>query len=564
MSFIHIVYFILTLFLLGSCDTKSSTTNEVDKKSITKPNIILIVADDMGYSDFQPFGGEIKTPSLQALADSGLILADFYTAPTCSPARAMILSGNDNHVAGVGNMAEVIPFTSNLEGKPGYEGYLNDQVVPFPILLQNNGYHTYACGKWHLGSKEGQTPYYKGFEETFVLLSGGGSHWDDLKKHYERANIQYSSNGKSVKPPKDFYSTLGYTDQMMKYINKNKEDGKPFFGYLAFTAPHDPLHVPDDWVDRYKGYYDMGYDELRENRFKKLQEKGIIAQDIQLVDGLNSIAKWSDLSVEEQILEAKKMEIYAAMIEYFDMQIGRLIHFLKENDLYENTLIMFISDNGANPKYLREYPGSSQEWVDKHFDNSYENIGRKGSGVATGPGWAQASMSPFKFFKTYTAEGGIKAPFIVSGYGVGMKGEINTQALTSAMDIAPTILKLAGVEYPKLYKGQMVKPMQGKSMLPLFEGKSEKIRTTDDILGWELFGHKAIRKGDWKILWVESANSVSKWELYNLKNDPSESNDLSKVYPEKLEELIKGWERYQKDNGVIIPKFKEKNIMLSD
>ena len=560
-----LINIITILLLMSSCSTKESPSNPSQSDNSLKPNILLIVADDMGYSDFGPFGGEIKTPNLQALANSGLILSNYYTAPTCSPARSMIFSGNDNHVAGIGNMAEIIPFTTNLQGKPGYEGHLNDQIVPFPMLLQENGYHTYACGKWHLGHQEEERPYHKGFEETFMLLGGAASHWDDQKKHFARANVAYSSNGQIVNPPKGFYSTLGYTNKLLGFLDKNKGDGKPFFGYLAFTAPHDPLHVPDDWVDRYKGKYDAGYDKLREERLSSLKEKGLIDNNVQLSKGLSSIEKWEDLSTEEKRIESKRMELYAAMVEYLDLQVGRVIEKLKETGQYSNTLVIFISDNGANPQYMREYPGSSQAWVDSSFNNMYENLGKRGSGVATGPGWAQASMAPFKFFKTYTGEGGIKAPCILSGYGVNPKAPINTQALVHAMDIAPTVLELAGIQSPKTFNGNEVKPMLGKSMMPLLNGEAESIRTANDYLGWELFGHRAIRKGDWKILGVNYApNTDPIWELYNIKNDPSESIDLSKKHPEKLKELIKDWREYEKQNGVIIPIFADPKTLNAD
>ncbi len=548
---------VIALLLMSSCKGEKSTDHTKELQPDSRPNILLIVADDMGYSDFEPFGGEIKTPNLQALANQGLILSNYYTAPTCSPARSMIFSGNDNHIAGMGNMGEVIPFTTNQQNQPGYEGYLNDRVIPFPMLLKDNGYHTYASGKWHLGHEEKQRPFYKGFEETFVLLDGAASHWDDQKKIYEKAHVRYSRNGEITTPPEGFYSTLGYTDKMLEFLDKNKGDGKPFFGYLAFTAPHDPLHVPDEWIDRYQGKYDEGYDKLREKRFKQLKEKGFIDEDIQLVEGLKSIPKWTDFSKDEKRTEAKRMEIYAAMVEYLDLQIGRVIDKLKKDGQYKNTLIIFISDNGANSKFMREYPSSSQAWVDSTFNNAYENLGKKGSGVATGPGWAQASMSPFKFFKTFTSEGGIKAPFIVSGYGVKEKGKINTQALVHGMDIAPTVLELARIEFPNIYSGNEIKPMQGKSITSILKGENNTVRTDHEYLGWELFGHRAIRKGDWKILWINDSLPKPKWELYNIKDDPSESTDISEKYPEKYKELIQDWKIYQEKNGVIIPIYKQ-------
>lgn len=544
----------MVIALLCSCNDRSN--KQQDNKP--SPNFLIIVADDMGYSDFAPFGGEISTPNLSALANSGLTLTNYYTAPTCSPARAMLFSGNDNHVAGIGNMAEFLPFTTNLEGKPGYEGYLNNSIVPFPMLLKENGYHTYAAGKWHLGHEEEHTPFHKGFEETFVLLDGMASHWDDQKVGEPAGKVRYSSNGKRVNPPKGFYSTKGYTDKIIEFIDKNKSDEKPFFAYLAYTAPHDPLHVPDDWIDKYKGKYDGGYDQLRTERFLKMQELGILDKNMTLPEGMKSVKRWNQLTEEEKTVESKRMEIYAAMVEYIDMQVGRLIDKLKEDNLYDNTLIVFISDNGANPQYMKEYPSSSEEWMQNYFDNSFENLGKRGSGVATGPGWAQASMSPFRFFKTYVAEGGIKAPFIASGYGV-KKSEPNNSALTHVMDLAPTILELANIQYPEKYQGKEVRPILGKSMAPLLNGSTNNIRTDQDFLGWELFGHTALRKGDWKIVKIIRSPDFqgNDWKLYHLKTDPSETINLADQHPEKMEELMDAWAIYRQQNNVIIPQYKK-------
>ncbi|MCP4005989.1 MAG: arylsulfatase [bacterium] len=519
-----------------------------------RPNVLLIVSDDMGYSDIAPFGGEIRTPNLRALAARGLVLSDFHTAPTCSPARSMLLSGNDNHVAGLGTMGERLDATTNLRGQPGYEGYLNFSVAPLPQLLRENGYHTYMTGKWHLGAGAGQKPSDRGFEETYVLISGGASHWSDKKPIFPGEEVKYFENGEEVNPPQDFYSTRSYTDKLIEFIDKNRGDGKPFFGYLAYTAPHDPLHVPDEWIDRYKGVYDEGYDELREARFRRLKELGFLEDRATLPDRMESIPRWETLSAEDKKIEARKMELYAAMVEFMDAQIGRVVEALEASGQLDNTLIIFVSDNGANGGFIQNYPGSSEEWVRQEFNNAYANYGRRGSGIATGPGWAQASMSPFRLYKSFTSEGGTRAPFIAAGYGVEARSE--SGALTHIMDIAPTVLELAGVSYPEKHDGTEMKPMLGKSMLPLLAGTQPHVRTDQEYLGWELFGNRAVRQGDWKILWIVSPNGSDRWELYNIRNDPGETVDLSDQHREKFEEMKRLWSDYQSRNGVVIPEFK--------
>jgi arylsulfatase len=554
MKYFRYVSLIFVLFILQGCQEQNK---EAEKKvqSRVKPNILLIVVDDMGYSDIGPFGGEIRTPHLNKMAKEGVTFTNFYTAPACSPTRSMLLTGNDNHVAGLGSMAELLNLYTNLEGKPGYEGHLNDQVVPFPELLKKDGYHTFITGKWHLGDTRELSPVNKGFEETFVLMTGGASHWSDEKKLYPTQKVFYQRNGKVVKPDKDFYSTRTYTQKMIEFINKYKDDGKPFFAYLAYTAPHDPLQVPDDWIGKYKGRYDNGYDELRKERYERLKKLGFVGENTTLPEGLEFIPAWETLSVEQKKIEAKKMEIYAAMIEYVDDQVGKLLKVLENNGQLENTIIFFLSDNGANGHRMDFYPGATDEWLKKYYDNSYDNIGRRGSGVSTGPGWAQASMSPFKYYKTYTAEGGIRTPFLVWGYGVNKQNVVDTVNITHVMDIAPTVLEMTGIRYPKTYKGKPIKPILGKSLLSYLKGVDPEIRTPQDYLGWELFGNRALRQGKWKLLWIASKdkNKKSRWELYDLEKDPGESKDLSKEYPEKYRELLSLWDDYVKRNGVIIP-----------
>jgi arylsulfatase A-like enzyme len=546
-----------TAMLLGSvsnCGAAPQIRAIVAAPRDDRPNVLLIVSDDMGYSDIAPFGGEIRTPNLQALADRGVLLSDFHTAPTCSPARSMLLSGNDNHVAGLGTMGEVLDATTNLKGQPGYEGYLNSSVAPLPELLREHGYHTYMAGKWHLGEGAGQKPSDRGFEETYVLIGGGASHWSDKKPVFPGDAVTYFENGVEINPPEDFYSTRSYTDKMIEFLDKSHADGKPFFGYLAYTAPHDPLHVPDEWIDRYQGVYDQGYDELRAARFRRLKELGLLDDHVTLPEGLESIPRWETLSSEAKKAEAKKMELYAAMVGYMDAQIGRIVEALATNGQLDNTLIIFVSDNGANGGLIQDYPGSSNDWVDQEFNNAFPNLGRRGSGTATGPGWAQASMSPFRLYKSFTAEGGTRAPFIAAGHGVDARSE--SGALTHIMDIAPTVLEITGVSYPEKHRGKEVTPMLGKSMLPLLAGKQAHVRTDQEYLGWELFGNRALRQGDWKILWIVSPNGSDRWELYDIKNDPGETVDLSAMHEEKFAEMKRLWGEYQMRNGVIIPEFK--------
>ncbi len=521
-----------------------------------KPNVLLVVADDMGYADLGGYGGEIRTPHLDALASRGIRATHFYTSPTCSPTRAMLLTGTDNHIAGLGNMAEWLG--PKQKGKPGYEGHLNNRVVTVATLLREAGYHTYMAGKWHLGEKPGMWPAARGFERDLSVLDGAGSHWRDMQGlNPARPKLTITRNGKKISElPEGYFSSKDFTDFIINSIEEHRNDDKPFFAYLAYQAPHGPLAVPDDWRDKGKARYDKGYDEVRKERLARQQQLGLVREDVVGFPRLSNIPAWDKLTDEHRRQMARKMELYAAMVENMDHHIGRLLNYLKQIGELDNTLIIFFSDNGAAGEDIAELVKAlapqAKDWFAKTFDNRFENWGRPGSSVDYGPSWAQVSMVPFRQFKGVVAEGGIRAPLIVAGPGVKHKGKIN-HSLLHVMDIVPTVLELTGVKQPSEDSAKKVAPIQGKSMLPLLAGRADAIRKETDWLGWELFGNRAIRQGDWKLLYLlKRAGGTGDWQLFNLREDPAELQDLSKKYPEKRDALLTLWEQYAKTNGVIV------------
>lgn len=514
-----------------------------------RPNILLIVADDMGYSDWGGFGGEISTPALDELAELGARFTQFYTAPTCSPARAMLLTGIDHHLVGLGMMGEML--APNQLGKPGYEGYLNDRAPTVAQLLQDSGYATMMSGKWHLGEGIEQDPSRKGFERSFAILNGGASHFGDEWMLSANYTPIYREDGKRVHLPSDFYSSEFYTQKIIDWLGE-KEDERPFFAYLAFTAPHDPLHVPDDWLDLYSGVYDMGYDELREQRLARMRELNIIGDDVVASPRPGFVPGWDELTPVQRKFSARSMEIYASMIENLDQHVGRLIKMLKEKGLYENTLIIFFSDNGANGWTMGAYPQTDEKWVERNSDNRYENIGRRASRIAVGPGWALTSMTPFRMYKGFISEGGVRSPMIVAGPGVSGAGRIS-RAVTDVRDIAPTILDIAGVAQPKEYRGQAVLPIQGKSMASYLAGETGSVHGPEHTIGFEFLGWRAIRAGDLKATWISKPFGKSEWELFDLAEDPGETRDLSAEKPMELKRLEDLWDEYANDVGVVLP-----------
>jgi len=534
----------LTLLAVGL--TASNPCSAAD----ARPNILLIVTDDMGYSDIGPFGGEIDTPNLDTLAKSGMLFSDFHTSATCSPTRSMLLSGTDNHLAGVGSMGEML--TPLQKGKRGYEGYLTDRVVTIPTLLRDAGYFTAMAGKWHLGEDPDQDPFRRGFQKAYTMLNGGASHFDDEWMMYANYTPIYRENGVRTHVPKGFYSSEFYTSKLIEYLDERAKD-QPFFGYLAFTAPHDPLHAPDEWVDDYKGKYDAGYDALRQARLKSLKTLGFVDSEAKPFPRLPSIPAWDELTDGQKKVEARKMEVYAAMIANIDHQLGRLFGHLKESGQWENTLVIFFSDNGANGLHMHQYANTDEAWVERNSDNRFENLGRQYSRMATGPAWAQASMTPFRMFKAFVAEGGIRSPLIMAGPGVD-KPDSSSGAFSHVTDLAATILEASQTQHPGTsYKGRKVEALRGRSMSSVLSGKADVVHPYDTAVSWELFGMRAVRKGDFKLLQLEKPFGSGGWQLYNLTKDPGETVDLSEKMPELRNEMIGVWNRYSKETGVILP-----------
>ena len=543
---IFLVLISITIIVLASCN------QQTDKKEneVSKPNILFIVADDMGFSDIEPFGSKIiKTPELNKLAGEGMLFANFHVLPTCSPTRSALLTGNDNHVAGLGIMSELdYPQLHNLY-LPGYSGALSKQVVTIPELLRTVGYHNYMTGKWHLGEDSGENPFDRGFEETFILGTGGGSHFNDERALSPLQHMDYTRNGKEVDLPTDFYSTKNYTDSLIKFIDIHKADNKPFFAYLAYTAPHDPLHAPEDYIKKYKGKFDAGWDALRLSRLENLKAIGLMPEELNNFAPNPMIPKWETLSKKQQQDFARDMEVYAAMVEYVDMSIGRVITYLKENKMYDNTMIFFFSDNGANGAVASTYPGNEDGKYLSTFNNDLDNRGLQGSYVAMGPGWAQAVSSPLRLFKTFTTEGGIRAPLIIkTAGGIKNPGQWN-YSFIHVTDIMPTMLELTGATYPEQFNGNKIHSLIGKSILPILSGNVQSVHDNDGM-GYELFEMKAYIKGKWKILRLPQPFGAGYWQLYDLQVDPGETNDVSNQNPQIKEELIKEWMEYSKTNDV--------------
>ncbi len=523
-----------------------------------RPNIVIILGDDLGYADMGAFGGEIKTPNLDSLANSGVRFTNFYTHASCSPTRSMLLSGVDTHLNGLGNMDEWI--APNQWGVDGYEGYLNNRVATLPQLLKDAGYHTYMVGKWHLGKAPDQIPAARGFERDFSLLDGGGSYWNMMNITAASPKSVFTEDGRYLtKLPEDYYATKTYTDKLIGFIDANRGDGKPFFAYVSHQAPHDPYHLPKEWRKRHDGEYDKGWDEVRQERLKRQVEMGIMPAGTELAERMWFVPDPIVLAPASRYILGKKMELYAGMVENMDFHVGRLIDHLKQIGEYENTIFIVFGDNGAEGTDLfgmiagspgsRDYLFAAINWSQTH-PNAW---GDPESWVGYGPMWAQVSMTPFSQYKGWLAEGGIRNALIVSGPAVKRaKGSIN-HGLMHVADIMPTLLEIAGATYPKTLDGHEVPALMGKSWGPVLAGKADSVRTDQDYLAWEVFGNRAVRQGEWKLRWQIKPYGKSDWELFNVAKDPAERKDLAAQNPDKVKAMLVAWESYVKANDVILP-----------
>lgn len=532
--------------LLSACSqdedpsTAPSAENAQDIQS--RPNILLVVADDLGYSDIGAFGSEILTPNLDELAAGGMSLTNFYSGPTCSVTRSMLMTGMDSHIAGLGNMAETV--ADNQMGQPGYEGHLSARVDTVAEILKSAGYHTYMAGKWHLGMHPDRSPRNRGFEQSFAMLYGAGSHFSDMAGgDAHRHPVLYRDNGLLIDElSDDFYSTTFYTDRIIEQIDSNVDDGRPFFAYLAYTAPHWPLQAPDSIIDKYRGAYDRGYDSVRQGRFAAQQKLGLFDSSIQAPQRPGYVKPWVDLSDQERAYHARNMEIYAAMVDYMDTGIGRVIDYLNKRDQLDNTIIVFISDNGAEHWDHSSAPPPIGEFA-ANFDNSAENSGREGSFVLYGSEWAHVSNTPFSRYKGTTYEGGIRSPAVISWPDKIAGGQVS-RAITHSSDWLPTFAELAGAG---------TQNVSGKSLVGLLTGSVEQVRDSNETVGMEIWGKRGIIANGYKLVSSGKPNELVDWELYNLQADPGEQIDLTQRQPEVFNSMLKHWNDYVANNNVILP-----------
>lgn len=519
-----------------------------------RPNIVLVLADDLGFSDIAPYGSEVNTPTLSALADSGIKFTNYHTAASCAPSRAMLLTGVDSHRNGVPNIPEALP--PEQKAYEHYQGTLNHNVVTVATLLQSQGYHTYMAGKWHLGKTRDQLPSSRGFERTVALADSGADNWEQKPyiPIYEKAN--WFADGEETTLPEDFYSSRYLIDKTIEFIDSNKDSEAPFFAYVPFQAVHTPVQAPQAFIDKYMGIYDEGWNSLREARFQEALELGLVAPGTSMVS-MSSTEDWDSLTIEQKRYQSKRMAVYAAMIEAMDFHFGRLIEHLKQAGQYQNTIFIFTSDNGSEASGSTSSTSAMRDlfFGIQDYTTDYETLGLKGSFNSIGPSFASAAASPLAYYKFYSGEGGMRVPLIIAGEPLSVSQPVSN-AFAYVTDITPTILDLSQVNQPaERFGGRRVEPIIGRSLVPLVRGEVSRVYTKTENIGYELGGNAALFQGDYKIVLNRGPLGDNAWHLFDIVADPGEAIDLAGSMPEKLQQMILAYESYASSNGVLeVPK----------
>lgn len=513
--------FIRSTSAMFAVSASSALITSCQNKTL-KPNILLIMADDMGFSDLGCYGSEINTPNIDRIAFEGLRFTQFYNAARCCPTRASLLTGLYPHQVGMGGMVVRDPAESN---QGAYQGYLNNECVTLAEVLKSAGYTTLMSGKWHVGEFRPVWPVDRGFDRYWGLLSGAANYFNVTRtKNQQPIRTMAEDDQEIPLPTEDFYMTDAITENAIKMLKENSD--KSFFQYVAYTAPHWPLHALPEDIEKYKGKYKKGWSALRKKRYQKMIEMGIIQKDWALSPRDEGTMDWESVPNQERM--DLKMAIYAAQIDRMDQGIGKILQTLEDQGRLDNTIVLFLSDNGA---CAETGPLGHDFWgngVTPGGEESYQSYGRS---------WANASNTPFRLHKHWVHEGGISTPLIIRWPQVIQKGGKITNQPGHIVDIMATLVDISGSEYPSMYKGNKIQPLEGKSLLPVMKGQT---RDPHRYLFWEHEKNKAVRREKWKLV----AEAGKEWELYDIEQDRSEMNNLNSQYPVIVMELKKAWEAW--------------------
>ena len=563
---------ILTVLLFISCaeTSKKELSSASKEKEAKRPNILLLVGDDIAFGDLGAYGSEIPTPNMNRLADAGVRFTNFHASPVCSVTRSMLMTGCNNIEVGLGSFD--YSFYPPTRGVSGYEGYLTNNAVTIAQLLGDAGYETYKSGKWHLGGEAagGEGPLHWGFTNEFGILSGGSNHWNDLAMTPDfsdpnglnvKRKEHFTLNGEHFDRPEGVYSGELYTNHMLNFIKEGHAKNKPWFAYMAFTTAHFPIQAPADMIEKnYQKYLDLGYAGLKKSRYESLKAKGLITETA-IEPTFNDITfKWESLSKEEQKIQAKVMATYAAMIEDQDNRTGQILDYLKESGQLDNTLVVYLTDNGPEG-FEASHPKTGNpemaKWIETQFDQSFEAVGTAESEQTIGVSWANAATGGLQWWKWFIGEGGIRVPMMIVPPGAFSEGNSRSgqisNAVISVKDLPMTILDYAGVKHPQtMYKEREVTAPSGITARPFLEGTSDVVRTEKDWYAFELFGNGYLMQGDYKVMKVRKGMfGDGEWHLFNVVADPSEMKPLESEMPEKFEAMKALYAGYAEVNNIM-------------
>jgi arylsulfatase/uncharacterized sulfatase len=514
-----------------------------------QPNIVILLADDWGFSDVGAFGGEMATPNIDALARAGVRFSNFHVAGSCSPTRAMLQTGVGNHRAGLGNMPETIP--PEHVGQPGYDTVMNHRVVTIAEMLRARGYRTYLTGKWHLGSDATRLPHARGYDRAFSLADAGADNFEQrpIEGMYESA--AWTENGRPATLPRNYYSSTFVVEKMIDYIEADRASGKPFLASINFLANHIPVQAPDADIARYAGQYRDGWTALRQARARRAMAAGVIPDGAPMVT-MATTRDWASVAAEERAAQVRVMQAYAGMATAMDREVGRLVAHLKARGDYDNTIFLFLSDNGPEPT------DPLSRWRNRLFlghayDLSTGNIGRRNSFSYIGPGWASAAASPLSGYKFSATEGGLRVPLIIAwpGNPAFRPGSI-VPGLAHVTDVVPTLLDLTGTPAPGAeWRGRAVEPIVGRSLVPALTGAADGVHADEQPIGYELSGNAALFKGDYKLVRNLPPTGDGRWQLFDIRRDPGETRDLSAAMPARFAEMQADYAAWARANAVL-------------
>ncbi len=527
----------LVALLIAAATALPATAQE------TRPNILVVLFDDVGFTGFGAYGADAATPRIDGLAQSGTLFSRYYSSPFCGPSRAMLMTGLDNHQTGMGTLVETV--TPEQRALPGYSMVWEDDQQTIASLLAEAGYQTYVSGKWGIGAKGKNLPDRFGFDRSYVMDSTGGSNYDHSHYLPGYPEVSWYEDGEPVRLPEDFYSSRNLVDQMIRYIEEGDAD-QPFFGFLSLQAVHIPVQAPAEYIDRYDGVFDAGWDVMREERLERAIALGLVPATTTLAPVHEDHRAWDALSDREKEVAARAMQVNAGMKEAADFHIGRLLDHLDATGQLENTIVVVTSDNGAesgvtsleNPVFNTLLSGIH---LLEGYDTSPENMGLPGSLTAIGPEWASVEASPFNLYKFYSSEGGLRVPLVMAGPGIDVTGV--QDAPVHVADLMPTLLDAAGVAYD-------AGALYGQSILPLLSGAGTETRGADESFGFEVSGNAALYRGNWKLVRTALPRGDFTWRLFDLSVDPGETTDLSAENPDLFAEMRAEYDAYVTDTGV--------------